>query len=89
MTVFCAPFSVDLILTISGLKSCRGVLDLRNAKLKVRTKLGLNSYQNRYLGSQLGFVRAVNLKYISVGRLDDDMIVPPSDGPMFILINWE
>ena len=33
--------------------------------------------------------KSVNLKYITVGRLDDDMIVPPSDGPMFILINWE
>ena len=34
-------------------------------------------------------VKSVNLRYITVGRLDDDMIVPPSDGPMFILINWE
>ena len=34
-------------------------------------------------------MKSVNLKYITVGRLDDDMIVPPSDGPMFILINWE
>ena len=34
-------------------------------------------------------VKSVNLKYIKVGQLDDDMIVPPSDGPMFILINWE
>ena len=34
-------------------------------------------------------IKSVNLRYITVGRLDDDMIVPPSDGPMFILINWE
>ena len=33
--------------------------------------------------------KSVNLKYITVGRLDDDMIVPPSDGAMFILIDWE
>ena len=32
-------------------------------------------------------LKSVNLKYITVGRLDDDMIVPPSDGPMFILID--
>ena len=31
--------------------------------------------------------KLVNLKYIMVGRLDDDMIVPPSDGAMFILID--
>ena len=32
-------------------------------------------------------LKSVNLKYITVGRLDDDMIVPPSDGAMFILID--
>ena len=32
-------------------------------------------------------IKSVNLKYITVGRLDDDMIVPPSDGAMFILID--
>ena len=31
--------------------------------------------------------KSVNLKYITVGRLDDDMMVPPSDGAMFILID--
>ena len=25
----------------------------------------------------------------TVGQWDDGMIVPPSDGPMFILIDWE
>ena len=34
-------------------------------------------------------LKSVNLRYITVGRLDDDMIVPPSDGAMFILIDWE
>ena len=34
-------------------------------------------------------LKSVNLRYITMGWLDDDMIVPPSDGPMFILINWE
>ena len=33
------------------------------------------------------YIKSVNLKYITVGRLDDDMIVPPSDGAMFILID--
>ena len=33
--------------------------------------------------------KSVNLKYITVGRLNDDMIVPPSDGAMFILMDWE
>ena len=32
-------------------------------------------------------IKSVNLKYITVGRLDADMIVPPSDGAMFILID--
>ena len=32
-------------------------------------------------------LKSVNLKYITVGQLDDDMIVPPSDGAMFILID--
>ena len=36
-----------------------------------------------------GLQKLVNLRCITVGQLDDDMIVPPSDGPMFILINWE
>ena len=36
---------------------------------------------------QMQVLKSVNLKYITVGRMDDDMIVPPSDGAMFILIN--
>ena len=36
---------------------------------------------------QIRFIKSVNLKYITVGRLEDDMIVPPSDGAMFILID--
>ena len=35
------------------------------------------------------FHKSVNLKYIMVGRLGDDMIVSLSDGAMFILIDWE
>ena len=30
-----------------------------------------------------------NLQYNTVGRCVDRMVVPPSDGPMFILIDWE
>ena len=37
--------------------------------------------------NQRGHLKSVNLKYITVGRLDDDVIVPPSDGAMFILID--
>ena len=29
-----------------------------------------------------------NLQYNTVGRWVDGTIVPPSDGPMFILIDW-
>ena len=32
-------------------------------------------------------LKSVNLQFNTVGRRDDDMIVPPSDGPMFILID--
>ena len=43
---------------------------------------------NNYV--QLGqYLNSVNLWFDTVGRRDDDMIVPPSDGPMFILIDWE
>ena len=30
-----------------------------------------------------------NLQYNTVGRWNDGMIIPPSDGPMFIFIDWE
>ena len=33
--------------------------------------------------------KSENLQYNMVGRWVDGMIVPPSDGPMFILIDWE
>ena len=33
--------------------------------------------------------KSVNLQFNTVGRWDDDMIVPPSDGPMIIWIDWE
>ena len=35
------------------------------------------------------FMNSVNLWFNTVGQRDDDMIVPLSDGPMFILIDWE
>ena len=34
-------------------------------------------------------LKSVNLQFNKVGRQDDDMIVPPSDGPMIIWIDWE
>ena len=33
--------------------------------------------------------RSDNLQHNTVGQRDDVMIVLPSDGPMFILIDWE
>ena len=30
-----------------------------------------------------------SLQYNMVGRWNDNMIVPPSDGPMLIVIDWE
>ena len=33
-------------------------------------------------------LKSVNLQYNTVERRVDGMIVPPSDGPMFILIDW-
>ena len=53
-------------------------------------KLNSSSVADLVLDSGHGSsFKSVNLRYITVGWLDDDMIVPPSDGPMFILINWE
>jgi hypothetical protein len=34
-------------------------------------------------------LKSVNLQYNTVERRVDGTIVPPSDGPMFILIDWE
>ena len=30
-----------------------------------------------------------NLQYITVGRWNNGMIISPSDGPMFIFIDWD
>ena len=50
---------------------------------------GLSDLIKQILYSQISNnnLKSVNLKYITVGRLDDDMIVPPFDGAMFILID--
>ena len=34
-------------------------------------------------------VNSVNLQFNTAGRRDDDMIVPLSNGPMTIWIDWE
>ena len=34
-------------------------------------------------------LKADNLQYDTVEQWDNGMIVRPSDGPMFILIDWE
>ena len=36
-----------------------------------------------------GQQKSDNLQHNTVGHWDDGMIVPPSDGLMFILIDWE
>ena len=35
------------------------------------------------------YIKSVNLQFNTVGRRDNNMIVPPSDGPMIIWIDWE
>ena len=62
---------------------CYGIFPTRNA-----LKLTFVFFQFQLLAPAICY-KSVNLRYITVGRLDDDMIVPPSDGPMFILIDWE
>ena len=34
-------------------------------------------------------LKSDNVQYNKVGRWDDGMIILPSDGPTFILIDWE
>ena len=61
-----------------------------NHKISDQLKLKVRLSQKQIMVSSiLALVKSVNLRYITVGRLDDDTIVPPSDGPIFILINWE
>ena len=48
------------------------------------------SFQQRDTNfSNYNVLKSVNLQFNMVGRWDDDMIVPPSDGPMIIWIGWE
>ena len=80
-----------MIVSKEMLKLMGWCIKLDRAEVAVAISLVLNSnfsctYQNL---SELNHIKSVNLRYITVGRLDDDMIVPLSDGPMFILINWE
>ena len=59
------------------------IIGMQKPTGKVRKDPGLPS---RSSGQNLE-QKSVNLRYITVGRLDDDMIVPSSDGAMFILID--
>ena len=34
-------------------------------------------------------IKSFNVQYNKVERQVDETIIPPSDGPMFILIDWE
>ena len=51
------------------------------------------SLSNRSLLSSLTVtshtLKSDNLQYNTVGRWVDGTIVPPSDGPMFTLMDWE
>ena len=49
----------------------------------------LSSHSRIELVNEKDPQKSVNLKFNTVGRRDDDMIVPPSDGPMIISIDWE
>ena len=39
--------------------------------------------------AQKSRLKISHLQFNTVGRWDDGMIVPPSDGPMIIWIDWE
>ena len=77
--------------TIFGMSGCFPVSqgqEMKNLTVS-RGRKGESVIFERHLAISETVMKSVNLRYITVGRLDDDMIVPPSDGPMFILINWE
>ena len=57
-------------------KTLYGKLSFFNNHIKIRTLPD-------------GVMKSVNLQYNTVERRLDEMIVLPSDGPMFILIDWE
>ena len=61
------------------------MIESENLKTKLTT-LALKTLNSNLLLIRC-LMKTVNLRYITVGRLDDDMIVPPSDGAMFILID--
>ena len=43
----------------------------------------------KILKKRLNHIKSENLQYNTLGQWVDGAIVPPSDGPMFILIDWE
>ena len=60
--------------------------------MKIENCLTILSYTLIWLENHSvchSYIKSVNLWYNTVGRRDDDMIVLPSDGPIFILIDWE
>ena len=65
-----------------------GAIDrVSSMKVDQNEIIGLPSTKDPINEPPHGGIKSVNLKYITVGRLDDDMMVPPSDGAMFILID--
>ena len=47
------------------------------------------SSENDFISLPAFNIMSVNLQFDTVGRRDYDMIVPLSDGPMIIWIDWE
>ena len=67
---------------------------MADLKLKLGSKLDLGIHKNKnrtQLNSERAFIdlKSDNLQYNTVERWDDGVIVTSSDGPMFILIDWE
>ena len=56
----------------------------KTVSINIKSKRGS---PHNVLASAKFILNSVNLQFNTVGRRDDDMIVPPSDGPMFILID--
>ena len=59
-------------------------------RVSIFSKIKLKSIVGELLSAiSFELKKSVNLQFNTVGRRDDDMIVPPSDGPMIIWIDWE
>ena len=73
--------------TALTLACCGGFLDVADFLIKAGADIELGASTPLMEAAQGKYLKSVNLQFNTVGRRDDDMIVPPSDGPMFILID--